>query len=181
MHVLFLALGANRRRAVREEARRVIDDGGRAVVLVTGHSAWADEPWPAGVRVVRVPDTGTHWPLRAEKALLYKVPRRLLAGAAKVARRDPKRWAKAYEKRAADRLHRKVFLPAYRKAWPNRPKEALVTAVRGQGPYDAFVVTDPASFPVAHELIGSERVAFRIDQLLTPADLSQPTDRKGRV
>ncbi|GIE83666.1 hypothetical protein Are01nite_01460 [Actinoplanes regularis] len=116
-------------------------------------------------------------PLPAEKALLHRVP----AGAAKVVGRALKRWADVYEKRAADRLRRTALLPAYRKAWPNRPKEASTTAVRGREPYDAFVVTDPALFPVAREPIGSERVVSRIDQLLTQADSPQPTDRKGRV
>ncbi|GAA2885848.1 hypothetical protein Acy02nite_42370 [Actinoplanes cyaneus] len=67
------------------------------------------------------------------------------------------------------------LVPAYRKGWPNRPKGASITALRGLGSYDAFVVTDPAWLP------GLQGTPELIDQLLTPADSPQPTDRKGRV
>ncbi|WP_328462423.1 hypothetical protein OHA21_35190 [Actinoplanes sp. NBC_00393] len=176
MQVLFLALGANRRRAVIEESRRVVEHGGRAVVLVTSRSAWSAETFAPGVRVLALPSPDTHWPLRAEQVVLFRGPRFVLARAARVLKRSPKRWIGAYEKRVANRMHRKVFLPVYRKAWPDQQKRALAAQVRAGGPYDAFVVTDPISFPVARELIGSERVAFRIDQLVTPANSD-----KGKV
>lgn len=170
MRVFFLALGANRRRAVIEESRRVVESGGQAVVLVKSRSAWSAETFAPGVRVLSPPSPEAHWPLRAEQAALFRGPRFLLTRAARTLKRNPKRWAKAYEERVAKRVHRRLFLPAYRKAWPDQQERALAAVVRANGPYDAFVVTDPASLPVAVELVGSERVAFRIDQLFTPAN-----------
>ncbi len=112
-----------------------------AVALVTVSSAQADESWPAradGYR--RRPPASGAGSCDPNRSCSARRPDGSRPELRRLIGRNPKRWADA-------RLRRKPLLPAYRKAWPNRPKGASITVVRGQGPYHAFVVTDPALFP----------------------------------
>ncbi|OJF09466.1 hypothetical protein [Couchioplanes caeruleus] len=169
MRVLFLALGAGRRLAVTGESRTLTERGERPVVLVDKAQTWADEEFAAGVQVVALAGLGgRHWPLTAERLVLHRAPAALLR---RVGGRRGKRLASAYDRRIGRPLHRRVFLPLYGRLWRDAADRPLAEFRRRWGRFDAIVVTDPQSFPVAQRLAGDERhrprVAFRIDQLTT--------------
>jgi hypothetical protein len=71
--------------------------------------------------------------------------------------------------------------------WRAGADRPLVDFRRRQGRFDAIVVTDPQSFPVARRLVGlsdradAPRVAFRIDQLLAPAGQRNGKNHKDRA
>ncbi len=170
MRVLFLALGANRRLAVVEESRALAEAGERPVVLVDDASAWAGEEFAPGVRVVALAGmVGEHWPLAAERLLLHRAPSFLLRRAGG---RRGGRWVAAYERRVGRRLQRRVFLPLYGRLWRDAGDRPLAAFRRRSGAFDAIVVTDPLSFPVAQRLVAGghpPRIVFRIDQLTSSA------------
>lgn len=178
MRVLFLALGANRRVAVIEESRRLAEAGGHPVVLVDRPKQWADQPPPPGVEFEALATLGAdHWPMAAERVLLFRGPRfalRRLAGRG-TARAD--RVVSAYQRCIADPVHRSVFLPLYRRVWHGKRERPLDMFMRRHGRFDAVIVADARSFPAAQCVVerlagatGAPRVAFRLDQLLAPAD-----------
>jgi hypothetical protein len=174
MRVLFLALGANRRLAVTQESRLLAEAGERPVVLVDDPSSWAAETFAPGVTVLSLREQSDgHWPVAVEQLVLFRGPTALLR---RVGGHRGGRLASAYERRIADRLHHRGFLPLYRRLWRDSAERPLEAFRRQQGSFDAIVVTDPQSFPVAQRLVGppgrdaAPRVAFRIDQLLTPVD-----------
>jgi hypothetical protein len=184
MRVLFLALGANpnRRLAVTEESRRLAEAGEWPVVLIDDPRSWAAGTFAPGVTVLSLREQlDRHWPVAAEQLLLFRGPTSVLR---RVGGRRGGRLASAYERRIADRLHRRGFLPLYRRLWRAGAVEAFR---RRQGRFDAIVVTDPQSFPMAHRLVGpsdradAPRVAFRIDQLLAPADQGNGKNHKDRA
>lgn len=187
--VLFIAVGANRRRAVAEDSRTLVEAGGRATVLLADRKPWAEFPFAAGVRVLSsvTPAGPAHWPVRAEQLVLFRAPRAVLHRLAGRGSARAKRVVSAYERRVANRVHRRVFQPAYARFWGDRDFRQFASVVRGAGPYDALVVCDPDSFPVAQRLLTAlagaggkaPRVAYRIDQLLTPAQVGRTDEERA--
>lgn len=180
MRVLFLALGANRRLAVTEESRKLAETGGRPVVLVDRAETWAAEEFAAGVEVVALAGLGgEHWPLAAERLVLHRAPRSLLR---RVGGRRGKRLASAYDRRIGRPLHRRVFVPLYGRLWRDAADRPLTEFSRRWGRFDALVVTDPQSFPVAQRLAGGERhnprIAFRIDQVTSSGETVDHEDKE---
>ncbi|MEU4426718.1 hypothetical protein AB0F81_39370 [Actinoplanes sp. NPDC024001] len=161
-NVLILALGATRRRAALDDAATVAADGGTATILVSDPAAWRNDKPAPGVRLVAQADLEPRpgW-LRWEQLVLYRLPRRALKG------RADRAW-RAYRRRVADKLHRKVFLPLARRGAETRPAHLIRQHVTAVGKLDLVVVNDPASMPVAVSLLhtygGNElpRVAYGI-------------------
>jgi hypothetical protein len=173
MRVLFVALGASRKRAVTDESAEVVAAGGAAVVLVDDARAWASVTFADGVEVVQAATLAAeHWPRRAESLLLYRGPRFLLHRAAGRGTPRARRVVKAYERRVADRVHRRLFLPLYDRMWNRTQSRVMVQCLRRLGPFDLLVVTDAPSLPEARRLLGGHlggsgapRIAFSIDQV----------------
>lgn len=175
--VLFLALGGARKRAVTEESAEVAERGGHPVVLVADRTAWRRERFAPGVQVVSLTDLeARQFPVRVEQTVLFRAPR----FAFRVVGRGPlasfgKRAGKAYERRVADRVHRRLFLPAYRRLQRVGPFALLVRHVLRPAPPTLVVVTDPASIPLAAELVReahawtstAPRVAYGLDYVGT--------------
>lgn len=171
MHVLFLALGANRRRAVVDEAAQVVADGGQAVVLAEQAKPWSGESFAPGVRFVAVDRLqATHRPRRVENLVLYRGPRFLLhrvIGRGPLKRRA-RRAAKAYEKRVADRVHRRLFTPVYDRLFSDVRARLVDRELRRGRPFDVLVVSDPLSMPEAQRLLAGSggrgpQVVYSID------------------
>lgn len=159
MNVLFLALGATRRRAVVEESARVTADGGTAVVIVEQASAWRKETFAPGVEVVDLATVARHAPVRIEQLLLYRAPGFLLR---RVLGRGPlrapvHRAAGAYQRRIADRIHRRLFLPLYRRVWGDVRTRVLDREVSRRAPFRSVVVADPLSMPDVVRMFRTEQ------------------------
>jgi hypothetical protein len=183
MRVLFLALGANRRLAVTEETRTLAAAGERPVVLVDKAESWAGDEFAAGVELVELARLGRgHWPLAAERLVLDRAPKSLLR---RVGGRRGKRLVSAYDRRIGRPLHRRVFLPLYGRLWRDAGDRPLAEFSRRWGRFDALVVTDPQSFPVAQRLAADgrhrPRVAFRIDQVTSPGHQGETVDHEDKV
>ncbi|NEB79012.1 hypothetical protein G3I40_27895 [Streptomyces sp. SID14478] len=167
MNVLFLALDASRARTTCAEAAQVVRDGGRAVVLIEQATRWADHLITPGVQRIETDVLEMrHWVRRWEWQLLFGLPRAL----ARAIGRGPLRpllhaTETAYEGVLAGPLHRRVFLPVYRRAWGSGNPEMIRHFVRRDGPFDLIVVCDPTSLPVAASLAedGAPAVAFRLN------------------
>ncbi|MFE9201841.1 hypothetical protein [Micromonospora sp. NPDC007230] len=156
MRTLFLALGATRRRAVVAESGQVVAEGGEAVVLINSAASWRRETFPDGVQVVEVAQLEQQQPVRrAETLLLYRAPRFLLHRVVGRGRLRPRarRASKAYERRIADRVHRRLFLPAYGRLFKQARSRVVAREVRRQAPFDVLVVTDALSMPMAVDLL----------------------------
>jgi hypothetical protein len=75
----------------------------------------------------------------------------------------------------------------YRRLWRDSAERPLEAFRRQQESFDAIVVTDPQSFPVAQRLVGppgrdaAPRVAFRIDQLLAPVNPGNGKNHRDRA
>jgi hypothetical protein len=168
--VLFLALGGTRQRAAAEETRRVVDRGGAATLVVADAAPWRNVRLAAGVRLLPLRELELrHAWMPAEQLLLVKVPRRVLRA---VGLGPVKGWseraARAYQRRIADPLHRRVFLPLLRRGTRATAAGLIRHRLRAE-PVDLLVVNDPASMPAAEALLrsfdrgGSPRVAYTID------------------
>jgi hypothetical protein len=162
-HVLFLALGATRRRAAVDETARVVARGDQATLVITDRAQWRTFTVPPGVRLVQVKDLELrHAWMPAEQLLLFRIPGK----AFRVVRSE--RAAGVYQRRIADRLHRRVFLPLLRRR-PGAAVPRLIHRRLDGRPVDLLVVNDPASMPAAVALLagfdrgGSPRVAYSID------------------
>jgi hypothetical protein len=156
MRVLFFALGGTRRRAVAEESGDVVARGGRAVVLVDQVKQWKGS-FPRGVDVVDVSQLELrHLPRSIEMALLFRAPRRLfrMLGRGRLAPWT-RRAGRAYERRVAVPLHRKVFMPAYHRVWRGARGRLIRRHVLRGTSFDLFVVSDPASIPDAAGILSS--------------------------
>ena len=181
MRVLFIALGANRRAAVVADSRQLAEAAGQPVVLVSQPGPWEDETFAPGVAVVPLSAlAGRHWPMRAEQLLLFRGPSFVLRRVAGRGTARADRVVAAYRRRFANRVHRRVFLPAYGRVWRRGEDRELATFLRERGPFEAIVVADAHSFPMAQRVLArlggaAPRVAFRIDQLLSPARVTQST------
>jgi glycogen synthase len=170
--VLFLALGATRRRAVVEESARVVAAGGRAVVLIAESAMWRRDPFAPGVEVVPLGEIEPRTtPRFAEWAVFYRlsrVPLRLLAATPMA------EWSRSTERKYERRLMRRVrsgshLLRADPAVEPVTDRDTRVRddvralmikwrLLGGRG-FDLLVVTDPASMPEAVRLTRDRRLA----------------------
>ncbi|MEV1064211.1 hypothetical protein [Streptomyces sp. NPDC050263] len=174
MQVLFLAVGAARKRAVVEESAAVVAAGGKVVVLVGQKKPWDTETFAPGVRLVTFEELeARHLPRRIERAVLYRVPRRVAGaiGRGRLRGRTDKAL-KAYEKGVAGRVHRRVFLPVHRKLWPAAGTRMVRRSFGSEGGPDLIVVADALSIPRAVELTefwnssdgrGTPRIAYSVE------------------
>ncbi|HEX6967834.1 MAG TPA: hypothetical protein VF174_03280 [Micromonosporaceae bacterium] len=155
MKALFLALGATRRRAVLEEAAQVLAKGGRVVVLIDSLSAWHSEFFPSGVDVVDIGKLEQrHLPRKLEALVLYRIPCGLLQVIGRGPLRELARRAiKSYRRRIADRVHRRLFLPLYRRVWSQKRAQIIERYVLRGVSFDVVVVSDPLSMPDAVRLL----------------------------
>jgi hypothetical protein len=173
--VLILALGGTRKRAVVADAAEVVALGGTVTVLISSAADWRRERFAPGVRVVDLAELeGRRLPLRVERAVLYRAPRLAFraVGRGRLAGWT-KRAGRAYEQRIADRLHRRVFLPAYRRLRDDQVPQRLAEQVVTDTPADLLVVADPASIPLAARVVGRSAAAPRVGYglpYLTAAD-----------
>lgn len=193
MRVAFLALGATRRRAVVEESAEVVAEGGAAMVVVDRAQGWDPEGFAPGVTVVELSRLkARHAPVRLERLFLYRGPRFLLY---RVIGRGPLRGlahraATAYQRRVADRIHRRLFLPVYRRLWPEVTPRLVERQVLRRTGTRTLVVTDPMSIPAAAGILRRYRVrgqappavCYSIDHLVGTASATRvgspsPRDR----
>ena len=176
MQVLFLALGANRRRAAIEESAQVVADGGHAVVLIDDAKPWRRVSFDPGAQVVELSRLEcAHLPMKVERLLLFKVPGLLFRTVGRGAlRKWARRAADAYERRLADRVHRRLVVPLYRSVWGEASRSLIQRHVLDGASFDLFVVTDLASMPCAARLLASydasdaeaPQLAFGLDYAL---------------
>ncbi|MEU4213748.1 hypothetical protein [Actinoplanes sp. NPDC026623] len=161
MNILFLALGASRKRAVVEECAKVVADGGTATVMVESIAPWQRAGFATGVTVI---DSASlqraQLPLRIERLVVYRGPEFLLR---KVLGRRGKRAAGAYKKKVADRFHRRVFMPAYQRLRGDT-RSALVAQhiTRSPRPFDWIVIADPVSMPEAAQVMDTLGTGSRV-------------------
>ncbi|MEU4567478.1 hypothetical protein [Micromonospora sp. NPDC023956] len=151
---LFLALGGNRARVVVEESARVVADGGHATVVVDELTAWRGQRFAPGVRVVELARLQReHLPVAAEQLIVHRVPRAALRA---VGRGRLSGWSqragRAYDRRIAGRVHRRIFLPVYHRFWGDARYRLLRRRIARDG-LDLLVVADPVSIPVAARLL----------------------------
>lgn len=154
-HVLILALGATRKRAVVEDAAAVVARGGTVTVLISSAANWRRERFASDVRMINLAELeGRVLPLRLERAVLYRVPRLLFRtiGRGRLAAWT-KRAGRAYEKWIADRVHRRVVLPTYRRLRSSQVPQQLADRAVAETRVDLLVVADPASIPLAARII----------------------------
>jgi hypothetical protein len=178
LDVLILAVGATRRKAVVADSTRVIAEGGRATVLIDKADAWRQETLAPGVRILRAELDG---PIRVEQLMLVRAPRRLFRLIAHgPLSRFAQRAGGAYQRRIADRVHRRIFLPLYRRVWGEVGLRPLTRFIRHRGHVDLLVVSDPASIPLAAQFVdryvadaaNPMNIAYNLDHVM-------PTDRGG--
>jgi hypothetical protein len=155
-HVLFLALGANRRRATVAESARAVAGGDRVTVVVADSAGWGTEKFADGVEVIDIAQLEMrHSWMPAEQLVLFRLPGR---GFRLVGRGPLREWSRrahrGYRRRLADRLHQRTFLPLLRRGRgtfiPN-----LIRRHLGTTNVDLLVVNDPASMPAAVDLLRS--------------------------
>lgn len=183
MQVLFLAVGAARKRAVAEESAAVVAAGGKAVVVVGNKKPWATETFPPGVRLVTLDELeARHLPRRIERAVLYKGPRRVAGAIGRgPLRARTKKALKAYEKGVAGRVHRRLFLPLHRRVWPTAGARMIQRGFGAGGGPDLIVAADALSIPRAVELTeswgsagrGTPRIAYSVDTAV-PSPVAAP-------
>ena len=161
MNVLFLALGASRKRAVVEESAKVVAEGGTATVLVASVKQWNLGTFTPGVTVIDSSVLHQDQPLwRIERLLVFRGPTAVLRRA--LGRRG-KSAARAYEKKVADRFHRRVFLPLHTRLRGNARSGLIAQHVaRSSRPYEWIVVTDPVSMPDAEKVMGNLGAKSRV-------------------
>jgi len=169
VNVLFLALGASRKRAVVEECKQVVADGGTAAVVVDSAGPWQRAGLPAGVTLIDAAVLQrTRLPIRIEQLVVYRGPRFVLH---RVLRRKAKRAVGAYEKKVADRFHRRVFMPIYRRFAGEARGQSIAQHIGRSGQrYDWIIVADSPSMPDAVRLLDALRgakpgVAYSIDHV----------------
>ncbi|MFI0719862.1 hypothetical protein [Streptomyces sp. NPDC021224] len=152
MQVLYLALAGSRKKAVTEESAELAAKGDRVLVVVGKRAPWESVTFGAGVEVATPGELeARHLPRRVERAVLYRAPR----AAVRAVGRGPlrgraKRALTAYERKVAGRLHRKVFVPLQKRAWPLAGPRMVHAAFPAGGPR-LLVVADALSVPVAVE------------------------------
>ncbi|MFF4830457.1 hypothetical protein [Streptomyces sp. NPDC001315] len=176
MQVLFLALGAARKRAVVDESAAVAAAGGRAVVLVADKKRWAAETFAPGVELITPAELeARHLPRRLERAVLYQGPRRVAGALGRGRlRAKTKKALNAYEKGVAGRVHRRVFMPLHRRMWPTAGARMIRRCFGPDGGPELVVVADALSVQRAVELmeswnsdsLGTPRVCYSVDSVV---------------
>ncbi len=169
--MLFVALGATRRVDAVAESAQVVAAGGRAVVLVDRATTWRTAAFAPGVRVVALAKLRRdHPPWKAQDLLLFRGPRALFRAVGRGRLRDlSQRAARAYERRIAGLVHRRLFLPAYERIWRDVRRSLVERHVMRGTHYDVVVVCDPTSMPLVARLIAAAgrparpAVRFRLD------------------
>jgi hypothetical protein len=155
MSILILALGATRRQAIAAEVEHAVAKGAAVTVVVSDASAWQDVRFAPGVTVVELSALERRYaPIAAERFVLFRAPRAVLRVAGR-------RYQDAYQRRIADPVHRRLFRPRLPR-WHRRLLSRRV--LRAGGP-DLVLVGDPASMPLAAQLVehASElQVAFQL-------------------
>jgi hypothetical protein len=169
-HVVFLALGGTRRRAAVDETGRVVAGGGTATLVITDAAGWRNFSLATGVRVVELRrlELAHAW-MPVEQLVLVRFPRFTfrIVGSGPM-KRWSERVARAYQRRIADPLHQRAFLPLLRRG-PGALAANLIRRRLGDRTVDLLVANDPASMPTAVALLrtydrgGSPRVAYSID------------------
>lgn len=176
--VLFLALGGNRARVVVEESARVVAGGGRSTVVVDELTAWRGHRFAPGVRVVELARLQrAHLPVAAEQLIVHRAPRAALraVGRGRLAGWS-QRATRAYDRRIASRVHRRIFLPAYQRLWGDARYRLLRRRI-ARDTFDLLVVADPISIPVAARLVLTDRVCPEISyglDTVPPSGAPQP-------
>ncbi|WP_228991156.1 hypothetical protein [Streptomyces sp. DH8] len=181
MQVLFLALGASRKRAVLDESAELRANGAQVIVVVDKKKSWANAEFAPGVVVTTLKELESrHLPRRVEHTLLYRVPR----ATARALDRGPlrgrtRRGLKAYEQRIAAKLHRKIFVPAHRRLWPDAPARMVLAPFAARGGLDLLIVSDALSVRRAVRLLDAwavdgirPRVSYGLDYDI-PSDTRQ--------
>ncbi|MGW7518831.1 hypothetical protein ACWGJ2_24910 [Streptomyces sp. NPDC054796] len=156
MHVLFIALGATRKRAVREEAAEAVACGHTVLVLTETAESWRDQPFAPGVELVEMTRLELrHAPRFLEWALLFRAPRAAVSLLGRGPLRRPVgRAGRSYERRLARRVHHRLFLPCYRGLYGDAVtvRHRLARQLVRERSVDHVVVCDPASMPMALQL-----------------------------
>ncbi|WP_097968337.1 hypothetical protein OG333_11170 [Streptomyces anulatus] len=155
MQVLFLALGASRKRAVLDESAELRASGAQVIVVVDKKKSWLNQEFAPGVVVTTLKELeARHLPRRMEHALLYRVPRATVRAVGRGPLRGrARRGLKAYERGLAAKLHRKVFVPAHRRLWPDAQARMVLAPFAARGGLDLLVVSDALSVPRAVRLL----------------------------
>ncbi|MYR57039.1 hypothetical protein GTY54_38865 [Streptomyces sp. SID625] len=176
MQVLFLALGATRKRAVAEESAAVVAAGGRAVVLVSDKKRWAGETFAPGAELVTLADLeARHLPRRVGSAMLYQAPRRVAGAVGRgPLQKKTKTALTTYEKRVAGRVHRRLMVPLHHRVWPTAGARMIHRCFGPADGPDLVVVADALSVRRAVELmetwhstgLGTPRVAYSVDSVV---------------
>ncbi|MFD2766176.1 hypothetical protein [Micromonospora eburnea] len=153
--VVFLALGATRRRAVVEESAQVVADGGDAVVVVAKLRAWRNESFAPQVRVEELASLELlHPPFLAAQRIMYHAPRRAFGALGRGRLKSfSEKAGQAYEQKVARRVHNRLVAPALRRFTQDVRHEVLHRFVLRHSSFDLMVVSDPASVPVAARLV----------------------------
>ncbi|MEV3857862.1 hypothetical protein AB0J38_26485 [Streptomyces sp. NPDC050095] len=136
-----------------EESAEAARAAGGATVLVSDPEHWRKKRFAPGVELVTLSSLEmAHGPRRCEWLLLFRLPRLLAAALGRGPLRSPvRRLERAYERLVAGPLHRKVFLPVYRGAYPDLRGRLVRQLARRTGA-DLVVVTDAGSLPYATRL-----------------------------
>jgi hypothetical protein len=173
-HVVILALGATRKRAAVEDATRAVADGGEVTVVIDSAAGWRRDNFPSQVRIVELSKLERrNAPLWIEQLLLYRIPRVLfrLAGRGPLTDRM-RRAGSAYQRRFADRVHRRLFLPVYGRVSRTLPYRLVRRHVLAGSDVDLVVIGDPASMPLAGQILKRSakppRLSYGVDHSRAP-------------
>jgi hypothetical protein len=133
------------------ESASVVAGGGHAAVLVDNRKRWRRVGLDPAVTVIDLSRLeARHPPMRMERALLFGIPRRVFRA---IGRGPLETWGRragrAYERRVADRVHGRLFLPVYRRLWGEARYRSVERRVLDDAAFDRLVVTDPVSMPYA--------------------------------
>ncbi len=149
MNVLFLALGASRKRAVVEESAAVVASGGTATVVVASTRQWQLSAFAPEVKVLDASILHQDQLLwRIERMVVYRGPEFVLKRA--LGRRG-KSAVRAYRNKVADRFHRRAFLPVHNRLSKDASSRLIAGRVvrGGPQPCEWIVVSDSRSMPEA--------------------------------
>lgn len=177
-NVLFLAEGGTRKRAAVVDAARVVENGGRATIVVRDSPAWANERIGHGIRLIDLDqiEARRSW-MPVERVLLERGPQFVfrIVGLGPV-----KGWsgraARAWRRRIATPLHQRTFLPLLRRSPAARPPALIRQGLGSFAAIDLLVITDPASMPTAAafvELYDPPRVAYNLDHAAPAASMGE--------
>lgn len=172
MKVLFLAVGATRRRAVAAESARVVAEGGRAVVVIGKEKAWHDTDFAPGVDVVVRAGLDLRSPARSvEWLLLFRLPRKVYRTVARGPLRGPVSAMGRLHERVALSMQRGVVLPLHRRRFKDGPRDDGKHVLHGSS-FDLIVAADAASIPDALKLLAGAsadevrpRVAYSLEHV----------------